>query len=217
MDTVTPRPGTDTIAIPHWVPCVLLFGTRHWLQMMLILAGLYASLGVLAPWAMAMGWEALAHRLYGLYAHVCHQSPAASYFLFAPGALVQAGAETVTGPVGREFLGNAAAGFKTALCQRELAIYGSFTCLGLAYSLAGRKLRGIPLWAGLLLGLPMVADGLSQLVGWRDSTWFWRTLTGVLFSLGVMACLIPRIDTAMTQVASQLARDMERPEPAADL
>src|SRR5260370_15086720 len=77
-----------------------------------------------------------------------------------------------------------------ALCARNLAIFGSL----LAGSLAFRSVRAwLPpldwrLW--IVTMLPMALDGGAQLFGWRESTWELRTLTGLIFRLGV--CWFPR-------------------------
>ncbi|NLC13860.1 MAG: DUF2085 domain-containing protein [Chloroflexi bacterium] len=92
-----------------------------------------------------------------------------------------------------EFRGNEQLGYKTALCQRDLAIYASLLLFGLFFALTGRKLKPLPWLAWIILALgPMGLDGFSQLISqmelptlsWfamRESTPFLRVLTGVMF------------------------------------
>lgn len=43
----------------------------------------------------------------------------------------------------------------------------------------------LPLWLGILLQVPMLVDGLTQLKGWRKSTNTLRTVTGLLSGAGL--------------------------------
>jgi uncharacterized membrane protein len=95
----------------------------------------------------------------------------------------------------REFLGNDRLGYKIALCQRDVAIYGTIFLFGLVFALTGKKIKPLPWYLWLILGLgPIGLDGFSQLLGqsglqifqWlplRESTPFLRTMTGLLFGL----------------------------------
>ena len=105
----------------------------------------------------------------------------------------------------RYWLGSAAVGWKTALCQRNLAIYGSFFLYGLVFGLTRRRWSPLALWIGALLCVPMATDGLTQVFGWRESNWLWRTLSGSLFSLGVVWVLLPRVQAASREVLEQYA------------
>jgi uncharacterized membrane protein len=40
----------------------------------------------------------------------------------------------------------------------------------------------------------MGIDGLTQLPGWRESTWELRTITGLLFGAANVWLLFPRVD-----------------------
>lgn len=200
----------SALSIPRWTVRLLAFGTRRWLLLFVAVVGLYVASAVLAPWAMVMGWEKTAQGLYRLHAPTCHQRPADSFFLFGPEALARRGRAVVadlgTDARRREFLGTRALGFKTAMCQRTLAIYGSLALLGVIYMASARPRRAWPLWAGALLMAPMAWDGISQIIGLRESNLAWRTLTGLLFSLGAVASLMPRIDGAMQDVARQIGQ-----------
>ncbi|MCE2466883.1 MAG: DUF2085 domain-containing protein [Caldilineaceae bacterium] len=181
---------------------LLRFGLRHWFALYLVLSGLYAGLALLAPVAMSLGWIRLGTALHGMYFWVCHQEPGASYLVFGRGEPLPAELAD-----DRFWKGSPAIGWKTALCQRNLAIYGSFFLYGLVFGLAGRRWPPLALWIGALLCVPMAADGLTQAFGWRESNWLWRTLSGSLFSLGIVWTLLPRVQAASREALEQYAAD----------
>ena len=174
------------------------FGLHHWLALYLVLSGLYTGLALLAPVAMHLGWTRLGTALHGLYFWFCHQEPGASYLILGRGEpLPEAWADN------RDWLGSPAIGWKTGLCQRNLAIYGSFFLSGLVFGLNGRRGEGLAFRTAVLLCLPMAVDGLTQVFGWRESIWLWRTLSGSLFSVGVAWALLPRVQAASREVLHQ--------------
>ncbi len=205
MNTVT---SASPLAVPRWAVSLLIRGTRHWLAMLTVLTVLYVGLSFLAPAAMYLGQEELAHRMYRLYSLTCHQLPASSFWLFGTDRPFQArwdGFAVPTDPIAaREYVGSPALGFKSGMCWRTLAIYGSLAVFLLAYMGTRRTWRALPLWAGLLLVLPMAVDGISQMWGLRDSNLSLRLITGVLFGLSVTWTLVPRVDAAMRHVAAEL-------------
>ncbi len=119
--------------------------------------------------------------------------------------------------VARQFVGNEQVGYKTALCQRDVAIYGAMFIFGVLFAITGRKWKSLPIWAWILVGiLPIALDGVSQLLsqwvampqldflapifGWipyRESTPFLRTLTGFLFGFTTAWFGYPLIEEAM--------------------
>lgn len=66
------------------------------------------------------------------------------------------------------------------LCARCTAIYLGYmtTPVFLMFSVT------IPLWISLVLSIPMIIDGYTQLWKWRESNNTLRFLTGFLFGLG---------------------------------
>jgi len=95
----------------------------------------------------------------------------------------------------RQFVGNETLGYKMALCQRDIAIYGAILLFGLFFSISGKKIKPLPWYLWLIIGLgPIGLDGFSQLLSQtglgifnflslRESTPFLRSLTGGLFGL----------------------------------
>jgi uncharacterized membrane protein len=43
----------------------------------------------------------------------------------------------------------------------------------------------IPVWIGIIVQIPMVVDGVTQKLGWRESNNFLRIITGSLSGLGL--------------------------------
>jgi uncharacterized membrane protein len=121
----------------------------------------------------------------------------------------------------RRFVGNEQMGYKTALCERDMAIYGFVLLGGLLYGLLRRRMtiKPLPLWAFLLFGLgPIALDGFSQLFSQylvvlapalealplRESTPLLRTLTGAMFGFALVWLTYPYIDQSMAQTEASL-------------
>ncbi len=184
--------------------------SNHYMVILNGFAFLYVFLAVLAPIFMQIGWEKPGRTIYKIYRPLCHQLAFRSFFLFGeqpyyPREL--AGVEGVmtyseaTGhdefdlATARDFLGNETLGYKIALCERDVAIYGFIFLFGAIFSITGKKIKPLPWYLWLIIGLgPIGLDGFSQLLGqsgfaifsWlplRESTPFLRTLTGGLFGL----------------------------------
>ncbi len=180
---------------------------HHWLAIFNIAWALYVGLPLLAPTLMYIGASFPAQMIYSLYSFLCHQLPDHSYFLFGNSfvplkpELVIAGMASSGGLFAeRAFIGNAEIGYKVAFCQRDLAIYGSILVAGLIYALIRNRIEPISLkWYALFL-IPIAIDGLTQLLGWRESNWWLRTLTGVIFGAGSVWLAYPFLQSAMDEV-----------------
>ncbi|MBN1888011.1 MAG: DUF2085 domain-containing protein [Thermoflexales bacterium] len=204
------------------------FFARHWLAAINVWLAVYVGLPLLAPVLMANGLEWPAAIIYKLYLFLCHELPHRSYFLFGPQAVYSlqelvdaAGVDALWGyPVGgayREFTGNAQMGFKVSLCQRDMAIYSTMLLSGLVFSVLRRRVKPIPVWVYIALGLvPIGLDGVSQLISYivpslmpggvpRESSWILRTITGALFGWATMALALPYLHESFTAMEEQLA------------
>jgi uncharacterized membrane protein len=180
---------------------------RHWLAIFNTAWALYFLLPLAAPLFMQVGLVTPARVIYGLYSFTCHQLPDHSYFLFGAHPVplmpdleangMQAGLNLLQQ---RQFIGNPELGYKTAICQRDLAIYGAVLAAGLLYALVRRRMRQLPLWLFLIFLIPIGVDGLTQLVGLRESNWELRTLTGALFGAAAVWFAYPYVDDAMQEV-----------------
>ena len=118
---------------------------RHWLAIFNVGWAIYFILPLLAPVLMQFGWFTPARVIYGVYSFACHQLPDHSYFLFGvnpvplipdlEAAGMKSGLDLLQR---RQFIGNPAIGFKVAICQRDMAIYGAVLAAGLVYAVVRR-------------------------------------------------------------------------------
>jgi uncharacterized membrane protein len=197
-----------------------------------LLLFLYFGLSFLAPILMKVGATAPANLIYRVYSPLCHQLAYRSWFLFGeqpfypralaavPGVLTY---EQVTSQdsadiyAGRAFVGNETAGFKSALCQRDVAMYASMWLFGIVFWLGKRRIRALPWYLWVVVGLvPIGLDGFSQLPSviagmpaWlpiRESNPFLRTVTGSLFGIMTAWYLFPLIEDSMRETHRMMTR-----------
>jgi uncharacterized membrane protein len=103
-------------------------------------------------------------------------------------------------------------GYKVALCERDVAIYGGILLFGLLFALSGRRLPALPWYLWILLGMgPIGLDGFSQLFSqfnwpwlaailpYRESTPFLRVLTGAMFGIATAWFAYPYIEESMNE------------------
>ncbi len=155
------------------------FLVRRWLLVINSMMFVFIALPFLAPGLAAIGAELPARLIYTLYSPTCHQLPERSLFLF---------------------------GHKMAICARCTALYLTFWGVGLLYGLwgllpLGRRYRSSPLslrWL-LILSLPMIIDGTSQLLGLHTSTNFLRLVTGALVGGGFGLFVYPNLAAGFSE------------------
>lgn len=209
-----PSPPPDRLT--RFIDRLVLGFARHWVACIGLLLLLYIGVPLLAPVLMAMGLTGPARLIYTVYSPACHQLPDRSYFLFGekPVYTLQelSDAHVLPGEgilERRRYVGDATRGWKIALCERDLAMYGSTALAGVTFALLRKRARKLPWWVFLLLILPLAVDGLTQLAGLRTSDWLLRTLTGVLFGFGLVWVAYPYVQESMDGVVA----DMERKQP----
>ncbi len=204
---------------------------RHWLLLFSAVAGVYVMLPLLAPLLMETGWITPAQVIYAVYSFACHQLPDHSYFLFggaghshAP-SLATLEANGLAPGLGlfqqRTFIGNETLGYKAAICQRDVAIYGSIFLAGLAYGglrrlLPKGRVAGLSWKYFLFFLIPIGIDGVTQMVGLRESNWWLRSVTGALFGAACVWLAYPYVDEAMDELratASSLESNREHLAP----
>jgi uncharacterized membrane protein len=189
---------------------------RHWLAIFNVVVAVFVALPFLAPVLMHAGATGPATLIYRVYAPTCHQLPERSIFLFGPEKFysvqqleddhyISAGLNILQ----REMLrwdGSPQAGWKVAVCERDVAIYGAILLAGLAFALLRPRLgrRGkwpkFPLWLYLVLLLPIAVDGTTQLFGLRESTPGLRFFTGALMGAATVWFAYPYVEEAMRDV-----------------
>lgn len=175
---------------------------QHWLLIFNTAMGLYATLPALPPVLMKSGHPRAAGLLYTLFTPLCHQLPERSFFLFGPRfTYTLAELERHIGPeVPLRYTGSAALGYKLAICERDTAMFVAIWLAGLAFVLVRRRVRPLSVKAFALTCVPMAVDGLGQLVGLWESTWWSRVLTGSLFGVGCIWLAYPLVEDAMQDV-----------------
>ena len=230
--------------------------TRHWLAMFNAAIAIYVGLPLLAPALMNAGATGPARLIYLVYSPMCHQMASRSFFLFGDQyayprdiagtdlvpieaympeipefAGVSAAAEEWVSFLlpSRRFVGNEQMGYKTALCERDMAIYGFVLIGGLVYGLVRRryKVKPLPVWAFIVFGLgPIALDGFSQLFSQygtaldalsffitifplRESSPFLRTLTGAMFGFSLVWLTYPHIEASMQGTESSMREKLE--------
>lgn len=210
---------------------------RHYLFILNLFLFLYVGIPFLAPVFKYLGWDGAASVVYKMYRPLCHQWAFRSWFLFGEQAYYPHKAAGLTGVLSFEeatgisdvtdprriqarlFEGTPRLGYKVALCQRDVAIWGSMFLFGLAYALTGRRLSPLHWMLWLILGIgPAALDGLSQLVSqipgnflspylpYRESTPLLRTVTGFLFGWMTAWMVIPTLEETMSESRRILAK-----------
>ncbi len=208
--------------------------SKRYLLMLNLFLFLYVGLPFLAPVLMNAGLPGLAKPIYSVYKVTCHQLSFRSWFLFGEQPVYPRAAAGVEGliPYGeatgnseedlwtaRQFIGNEQLGYKTAYCQRDVAIYLAMLTFGLLYAVTKRRIPPLPWYLWLLIGLgPIGIDGFSQLfsqIPWlglpyRESTPFLRTLTGFLFGFCTAWFGFPLVEETMEDTRVLLATKIAR-------
>lgn len=187
---------------------------KHWLLIFNLLLGLYVGLPVLAPALMASGAEGPARLIYTIYKPMCHQLPWRTFFLFGERfyyteayLVSQVGEEPLaTLWTAKDFVGTSQLGYKMALCERDVAIYGAMLLGGVLFGLARKRLKPLPWLVFALFVAPMAIDGGIQLVGLYESTPLLRVLTGGLFGFGTIWLAYPYFEVGMQDVRRELYR-----------
>lgn len=235
--------------------------SRNWLTVLNTIIAIYVALPILAPALMKAGAPGPARLIYTMYSPMCHQMASRSFFLFGEQvAYPRELAGTELNPLesyassipefsgvtdnnwadffiaAREFVGNERLGYKMALCERDIAIYGFVLIGGLIYGIVRRfrVIRPLPLILFLIIGMgPIGLDGFSQLFGYyatplsggdpagiqallgsifplRESTPFLRTFTGALFGFMLVWLAYPHLDQNMSRTEVDLERKLSR-------
>ena len=196
---------------------------RNYIFLTIILILVYLTGAFLAPIFQNSGFQSPADLLYRFYSSTCHQFAFRSWFLYGKQpfyALERAGIqnldtyEQISGKsptdldAARQFTGNAEAGYKVALCQRDVAIFSGLMLAALGFLIWKRKWQPISVFMWIILGvLPIFLDGISQLGGSsfpffaflpaRESYPFMRTSTGLLFGVTTGLYLFPKMENLL--------------------
>jgi len=212
--------------------------SNHYLAIFNLFVLVYLGLPILAPALMKVGWQTPAALIYRVYGTMCHQWAFRTFFLFGEQPDYPRAAAGVKGVLtfsqatglgegstaneliaAREFIGNEKVGYKMALCERDIAIWGGILLFGLIYAISGRRLPALPWYLWLLIGiLPIGIDGLTQLLSqpplsfypFRESTPFLRSLTGGLFGVTTAWFGYPMTELTMAETRRIMAAKLLR-------
>jgi uncharacterized membrane protein len=179
---------------------------RNWLVVVCLALVVFTALPLAAPWLMARGQTTPASLIYTAYRMTCHQLPQRSFFLGGPQATYSESeikSQTSTEPL-NDYTGSAQAGYKMAYCERDTAMYLSILAMAVLFLFAGWRLPRLPLWLFALMIAPLAIDGVTQLIGVRESTWQLRLVTGLLFGIAIAWLLFPVVDEAMKKAESEI-------------
>lgn len=217
---------------------------RSWLVIALAFLFIYTGLSLSAPVLMKAGYNGAANIIYTLYSPLCHQFAFRSWFLFgdqivyprevAGSSLKSFESYAVRDPhfdgidvytwsdqlqmAARSFRGNEEMGYKTALCERDVAIYGAMCMAGLLFWPIRHRLRPASLWLYLFLGLvPIGLDGFSQLVSYppfaywpvRETLPGYRVLTGAMFGLMNVWLAFPYLEESMCEAIAAISAKLQ--------
>ncbi|MEI7847574.1 MAG: DUF2085 domain-containing protein [Chloroflexota bacterium] len=209
---------------------------RHWLFAVNLMFILYLGLPILAPALMKIGAELPARIIYTAYSPLCHQLGFRSFFLFGEQPYYPRSAAGIPGVItfgqatqidendliaARKFVGNDMLGYKIALCERDVAIYGAIILFGFLFGLTRRKIKPLhwALWFLFAIG-PIGLDGFSQLFSqiqipmiasflpYRESTPFLRIFTGFLFGFGTAWFGLPYVEESMKETLDLLDKKL---------
>jgi uncharacterized membrane protein len=208
-ETHVPKP---IATISHAADNMSSWLSRHWLTAFNGFFAIYLGLAFLAPVLMKVGAKTPANWIYTAYSFTCHQLGFRSFFLFGekPYYLKSEFAQyTGVNPndlwAARTVIGNSVLGYKVALCERDVAIYGTLLLAGIAFYFLRKRLKPLhwALWI-LLAIIPMGLDGGSQFLSYlpfgipvRESTPLLRVLTGSLFGLFSVWFAYPYVEESM--------------------
>lgn len=152
---------------------------ENWFILFLVIAGVYVWTPFLAPIFMETGFTAGGRAIQAIYSTQCHQLPDRSFFLFGPKLMytqseIQAAWKNTTDPtVLRQFIGNAAMGWKVAWSDRMVSMYTSTWLFALLWWPFRRQIKPLPLWGLVLFWSVMGIDGgthfISDLLGGMDA------------------------------------------------
>lgn len=145
---------------------------NYWATVITAVLGLIVAIALSIPFLSYFGLDAIAKPLFFALHFVCAQVPSHSFYIF---------------------------GHQLGLCARNLSIYVSMFLGSLVFVLSKKRMPGLPWWLWILLLLPMVWDGTTQMFGWRESTWVLRVITGTLFGLGNIWFVLPMLQKTLDE------------------
>lgn len=215
--------------------------TQHYMLFFNLLLAIFIGLPILAPILYRANATLPANIIYKIYSPLCHQFGFRSWFIFGEQAayprelagLPGLSFEEATGVdshdvwASKNYIGNAVVGYKIALCERDMAIYGGILLFGILFSLTGKRMKSLRWYYWIALGIvPLGIDGISQLPGLLENTFSWlpvrestpllRTITGLLFGITTAWYGYPLIEETMRESRKILTKKIAVNQVAAE-
>jgi uncharacterized membrane protein len=212
---------------------------KHYMLVFNLFLLLYLGLPFLAPVFKEINWNVPAEMIYKVYSPLCHQWAFRSFFLFGeqayyphaeanmPGVITfeaATGISDQTDPTrmqARVYEGNPILGYKVALCERDVAIWGAMLLFGIIFVITGKRFPKLHWLIWVVVGLvPIGLDGFSQLFSqlpapynflhailpYRESTPLLRSITGFLFGWMTGWLLFTNLEETMADTRRALAK-----------
>src|SRR6266566_7895610 len=148
---------------------------HHWATMITYALGILVFAALSVPFLSYFGLDGISKQIFFALHMVCAQIPSHSFYIF---------------------------GHQLGMCARNFSIYTSMFLGSLIFVLTKKRIPGIPWWIWVLMLLPIAWDGLTQMVGWRESTWVLRVITGSLFGLGNVWFALPLMQKSLQETLS---------------
>ncbi len=193
---------------------------RNFIILVIVILFFFLFLAFMAPVLMKYEITQLGRTIYKIYSNFCHQFAHRSWFLFGEQVFYPAYSEKGSGirPLNevfgvfaesvqesREIIGNESAGYKVAICQRDVAIYGAMLIFALIFYISQNRIKKIPFWIWFLMAIiPIGVDGFWQLISSsnlsilkitsHESTPLIRSITGCMFGAFTGWYLYPAIE-----------------------
>lgn len=208
----SPRLDLWTQRITRWLTALMHWISSHWLALANLAVGWFLGLPLLAPVLLHAGYTRLGNVIHLIYRPLCHQLPERSIFFWGPQPTYSF--DELSGLLGRtvppRYVGDTIVGFKTAVCQRDVAIYGTALLCGLLFQLVRSRLRPISFRVFVAMLVPIGIDGFGQLLGFWTSSWTSRTITGALFGAACVLLAYPYLENGMADVRAETGATLKR-------
>jgi len=193
---------------------------KNYMILIIMLLFFYLFFALLAPVLMKYKFFKTGKFIYKIYSNFCHQFAHRSWFLFGEQQFYPAYTDAGSGlrslhdvfgifpeniQKSREIIGNESAGYKVAICQRDVAIYGAMLNVALIFQISSKKIKKPPFWLWFIFAIiPIGIDGVWQLISpmniaiinisSHESTPLVRSITGILFGFFTGWYLYPAIE-----------------------
>lgn len=208
------------------------FFSRYYVIVLSLLLSLFIAIPFLAPVLEKSGHTTSATVIYKVYRVICHQLAFRSFFIYGDQSIYPrelanfddlityeqiTNSKVIDLEYARDFVGSELLGYKIAICERDVAIYGSLALFGFLFQLTRKKIKQLPGYLWFIIALiPIALDGFTQIpslsTGWptwvpiRESTPFLRVLTGTLFGAGTGWFMYPMMEESMKETRITLHR-----------